>query len=968
MIDAKPLRIFLSYGHDANEELVLRIHSDLTARGHDVWIDRIEIKFGDDWRREITEGILGSHQVLSFLSKHSVRDPGVCLDEIRIAIGVKGGNIQTVLVESELEARPPASISHVQWLDMRDWKDRYVPTRDDWGVWYQQKLAEIVQVVESNGNRKFAGEIETLNGYLKPIPSDTRISTLLRKGFVGREWVFEAIEQWRNSADRESRIFWIEGEPGVGKSALAAHLTHFGRDRIVAAQFVEWDKPDHRDARRVIRSLAFQLATRLPDFRKFLITLPEIAKLDDKKSAGELFDYLLADPLHSAIGGGRERYLMVIDALDEAGDAGHNPLVELLANNAMNLPDWIGLVVTSRPESSVKAPLQGLRPLVLDTRTEANRADIRAFLRYRLASDVQDRPDARQLIERILASSEGVFLYAESFCEDVRRGHLSLDRPQEFPQGLGGKYYSDFNRYFPEAEQYRRDIRPALRAILAAREPLPVETLQRLFNWQDEELRDFTRTLGSLFPVVKAANSKVIRPYHKSLADWLADETKAGAFFVSVLEGHQLLADVGWQEYRDGGLPEGSYFHGHLARHLAESERYDRLLELVADVEFGLLAKWTDKGFSLDGRYCLERLLSDENKAQSSKGVSAALATQLARIDLRDGRFDRASFLLRRALDDTATEPPGRIQAIASHEFGSVHYEQGENLEARQWYRKSLRLARKTIPSLDKEIAANLLAIAMTYRHTPPVSERINRLALLALKYAQGSGDLPHESEAFRLLADVNKDKMDYPAAERYLASGMLLATSAELPYALMSLLTCKGWLLYQRAALTGDSPETALHSFRELLKTAERKGHNRFQADAWCGIGQCSLLANDLGLAQQALQWLRGLPDHQMYHYARVRCSIIDASMLHRQGQYEAAFIAFGDSLAMASEAGNWARQADAEVGRGAAKYYQGNTVLAECHWQEAIPLSQRCPKIRQTLVRLSIELSRQSPASTPL
>jgi hypothetical protein len=26
------------------------------------------------------------------LSKHSTRDPGVCLDEIAIAIGVKGGN------------------------------------------------------------------------------------------------------------------------------------------------------------------------------------------------------------------------------------------------------------------------------------------------------------------------------------------------------------------------------------------------------------------------------------------------------------------------------------------------------------------------------------------------------------------------------------------------------------------------------------------------------------------------------------------------------------------------------------------------------------------------------------------------------------------------------------------------------------------------------------------------------------
>lgn len=40
-----------------------------------------------------------------------------------------------------------------------------------------------------------------------------------------------------------------------------------------------------------------------------------------------------------------------------------------------------GLIVTSRPESAVKTPLQGLHPLVPDTRTEANRADFREYER-----------------------------------------------------------------------------------------------------------------------------------------------------------------------------------------------------------------------------------------------------------------------------------------------------------------------------------------------------------------------------------------------------------------------------------------------------------------------------------------------------------------------------------------------------------------------------------------------------------
>lgn len=541
------MRIFLSYGHDSNEELVRLIKADLEKRGHDIWFDKSEIKGGHDWRRSITDGILDSNRVLSFLSKYSTRDPGVCLDEIAIAIGAKGGNIQTILVESEQEVKPPPSISHIQWLDMHDWKEQRDASEAAWTQWYQEKLAEIVAVLESDESRRFAGEIETLSDYLKPISSDSRIFQLLKKGLVGRAWLVEAIEQWRNG-DRASRLFWIMGAPGVGKSAFAAHLAHYGRDKVIAVQFCEYDKPDHRNAHRIVRTLAFQIATRLPDYRKLLLTLPEITELD-RKNPSELFDYLLADPLRHAIDGGRERCLIVIDALDEASGEGRNELVEMLARNVPRLPDWIGIVVTSRPENDVIAPLQGLNPVVLDAATESNRADIRDYLRRELASPLRNRPDADRLVEQILEKSEGVFLYVESFCDDVERRYLSLDRPAAFPQGLGGIFFQYFQRQFPELEKFRKGVRPALRAILAAREPLPVEILQRLFNWQDEELRDFARSLGSLFPVATEGGHEVIKPYHKSLADWLGNETKSGRYFASVSEGNRILANHCWHAY-----------------------------------------------------------------------------------------------------------------------------------------------------------------------------------------------------------------------------------------------------------------------------------------------------------------------------------------------------------------------------------------------------------------------------------
>ena len=579
------LRIFLSYGHDGNEALVRQIKADLERRGHDVWFDKSEIKAGQDWRHAITEGIVDSQRVIFFLSKYSIRDPGVCLDEIALAIGVKGSDILTILVENEEDVHPPPSVSHIQWLDMHNWQERRSMGKAVWREWYKLKLDEIIAAVESEESQRFTGEIETLAKYLKPTFSDSRTRQLLKNELVGRTWLFDEIEQWRSAASRASRLFWIMAAPGVGKSAFVAHLAHYGRDKVIAVEFCQYDKLDHQDGGRIVRNLAFQIATRLPDYRKLLLALPEISDLSGKK-LGELFDYLLANPLCRAIDAERERCLVVIDALDEAGADGRNKLVEMLADNVQFLPDWIGIVVTSRPESHVIAPFQGLSPFVLDTASERNRTDIRQYVWRELAPLLYGRPDGTCLVEQILDQSEGVFLYAERLCAEVRHGHISLDDPAEFPPGLGGIFSQYFRRQFPGLEHYQEAVRPALRAILAAPVPLPVAVLQCLFGWEDEELRDFFRPLASLLPVMTEDGTEVIRPYHKSLADWLTDDDRAGPYFVSIEEGHRVLAEYGWKEFICcAGQPEkmNQYFLNYLAGHLRATKETEKLAKVMAD-------------------------------------------------------------------------------------------------------------------------------------------------------------------------------------------------------------------------------------------------------------------------------------------------------------------------------------------------------------------------------------------------
>lgn len=76
---------------------------------------------------------------------------------------------------------------------------------------------------------------------------------------------------------------------GTGGATTRLKWTAF-----IAAQFCEWDKPDYRNALRVVRCQARQLVTRLPDYLKLLLNLPEITEMDQKYKS-KLLDHLLAN-------------------------------------------------------------------------------------------------------------------------------------------------------------------------------------------------------------------------------------------------------------------------------------------------------------------------------------------------------------------------------------------------------------------------------------------------------------------------------------------------------------------------------------------------------------------------------------------------------------------------------------------------------------------------------------------------
>jgi hypothetical protein len=423
-----------------------------------------------------------------------------------------------------------------------------------------------------------------------------------RRGFVGREWLFEEIDLWRH--EPEERALLIKGDPGTGKSSLVAQLVHANPSgQVIGYHFCHYDLPETLRPARFVQSLAAILASRLPAYREQFDQASVKEALSAKRceaSPGDAFQEGILKPLcRLPAPEGGVKYILV-DALDEAlGHKGGASLVDMLASHSGSFPDWLRLVATTRNDPAVLQRLSGLRARHILASDPRNLEDLAHYLRQRLAEPslaerlASSHVSAEVAVESISRKSSGNFLYAAQVLDSIARDFFSFANLEALPRGLDGIYLASFRRLFGQegteaCETAYTKAKPLLQILCAAIEPLSRTELATASGLDpEEELPPLLRKLSQLLTrQIRPTGEETIAFFHKSVADWLTGSLDTNVFAVSPTRGRKRLAEFCQAAMSEGRANPCWYVRRHAVEHFLKVEDWDNATGALSDLEF----------------------------------------------------------------------------------------------------------------------------------------------------------------------------------------------------------------------------------------------------------------------------------------------------------------------------------------------------------------------------------------------
>ncbi|KAG7093048.1 hypothetical protein E1B28_009342 [Marasmius oreades] len=410
-----------------------------------------------------------------------------------------------------------------------------------------------------------------------------------------REEIIGKLSSWCEDDSKSSRVYWVNGAAGVGKSAIAQALSekYTQTGQLAAAFFFSRNDSSRDKLDPFVATIAHQLATCkalkpliAPPIDHVIRSTPGI----QEKNWEDQFRMLIQEPCAQV----DPRYwaqlprLVIIDGVDECIDMdSQKRLLRMIQNATPTLP--LDFLIFSRPELHIcdTFSLESFTPnpsrLALGDFAESVRADIKRYLCHEFARirkehrhtlDISSQaswPDD-SVIDQLVSKSTGQFIFATTTTKYIDTGKLPVTPVLRLDVILRAKRvanspspYPDLDLLYSQILKYcgyeGRKLLEILRLIVS---PFDEETLQRPFRlgglppaslqslWALEQLLELSQgeaaaLLSGLHSILAVSTSKTqkIVVLHASFSEFLLDAQRADVYYVgtklSSQEWFQLL-------------------------------------------------------------------------------------------------------------------------------------------------------------------------------------------------------------------------------------------------------------------------------------------------------------------------------------------------------------------------------------------------------------------------------------------
>jgi hypothetical protein len=475
-----------------------------------------------------------------------------------------------------------------------------------------------------------------------------------------RKDVLDQIIRWIDTEDAlsdvsgarmKSRIFWINGSAGTGKTTISFTVAEECRKRGIlgASFFCSRDDAECSNPGLIFTTIAYQLGIFSPVFKdevsRAVASNPGIGYANIPYQ----LEQLIVNPLRALVGS-IPSCVVVVDALDECRESGTTSLILSSLSRFVNDLFPIKFLVTSRPESHITTAFKdsdlgsSSKKLILhEVRLDVVEADITRYLSSKLAStriarDIHFEWPTLEDIRKLAQLSHGLFIFAATsvrFIEDRNyadaRGQLeSLLRntPPETEDSsphfhLYRLYTQVLDRAFPSISLATSGrLKMVLGSITLIRLPLSPFALEQLLGLKSSTVRETLAHLHSVV-IVPDDDTRTIRLLHPSFFDFITSPLRCQNpnFVVNPESQHTLLARACFQvmkglrqdicrignpsilDYEADDLSTRittnipshmQYACCHWASHLANALFSDVLVDMIEEFFSGKLLNWLE--------------------------------------------------------------------------------------------------------------------------------------------------------------------------------------------------------------------------------------------------------------------------------------------------------------------------------------------------------------------------------------